>query len=87
MRDSGRYDPQMADDERCIEVDLSWADETEHRGAREAIPTELLQAGWELGRGDPDRPIFCRSDSSDFDRELARAQYIVGKWLVVEQPS
>jgi hypothetical protein len=77
----------MTNDERRIEVDLSWTDETEHRQARELIASDLARAGWVLAQGDPDRPIFSRSDVSDadFERELAQAQYIVGKWLVTEQ--
>jgi hypothetical protein len=68
----------MADEQRCIGVDLSWVDESEHRGAREAIPTDLLRAGWQLARGDSDQPTFCRPNSPDFDQKLAQAQYIVG---------
>jgi hypothetical protein len=84
---TGHYDPPMANDEHRIEIDLSWTDETEHQGAREAVPVDLLRAGWVLAQGDNDRPIFSRSDLSDadFERELAQAQYIVGKWLVTEQ--
>jgi hypothetical protein len=74
----------MTDDQRCIGVDLSWMSETEHPGAREAIASELIRAGWKYAHGESDRATFCRPDSPDFDRELATAQHIVGKWLVVE---
>ena len=72
-------------DDRYIEVNLSWMNETEHPRAGEAIPTELMDAGWQsCDNRHEDRRSFCRADSPDFDRQLARAQHIVGKWLVVE---
>jgi len=72
----------MADD-RYIEVNLSWMNETEHPGAGEAIPTELIDAGWQsCDNRHEDRRSFCRADSPDLIASLrGRSTSSANGWL------
>jgi hypothetical protein len=71
-------------EERYIDFDFAWANDSEHQGAEAEVVSCLLRKGWEeVEAGDVTRTLRP-PDGAAFEEALAEAQHLVGQQLVTE---
>jgi hypothetical protein len=75
----------MATERRSITIDISWINDTQYRHAEGSIAAELLNRGWEhVEAGETMMALAWNGAADDFDKALAEAQSLVGRYIVKE---